>query len=40
MRSVPARLGGISIDFAEIPPGRDENLSYEYAEVGQPGKVG
>ena len=40
MRSEPARLGGISLDFAEIPPRWDENFPYEYAQVGQPGKVG
>ena len=40
MRSEPARLGGISLDFAEIPPRWDENLSYEHVYVGQPGKVG
>ena len=36
MRSEPARLDGISIDFAEIPPRWDENLPYEHAQVGQP----
>ena len=40
MRSEPARLGGISIDFVGIPPRWDENLSYEYVQVGHPGKVG
>ena len=40
MRSEPARLGGISLDFAGIPPRWDENLPYEHAQVGQPGKVG
>ena len=40
MRIEPARLGGISLDFAGIPPRRDENLSYEQVQVGQPGKVG
>ena len=38
MRSEPARLGGISLDFAGIPPGRDEHFPYELAQVGQPGK--
>ena len=40
MRSESAGLGGISLDFARIPPGRDENFPYEHAQVGQPGKVG
>ena len=40
MRGEPARLGGISLDFAEIPPKWDEKLSYEHVQVGQPGKVG
>ena len=41
MRGEPARLGGISLDFAEIPPNKwDENLSYEHVQVGHPGKVG
>ena len=40
MRSEPARLGGISLDFARIPPKWDKNFSYEHAQVGQPGKVG
>ena len=38
MRSEPARLGGISFDFAGIPPRRDENFPNEHAQVGQPGK--
>ena len=40
MRSEPARLGGISLDFAGIPPRWYENLSYEHVQEGQPGKVG
>ena len=40
MRNEPARLGGISLDFAGIPPRRDENLLYELAQVGQHGRVG
>ena len=36
----PGHLDGISLDFAGIPPTRDENFRYEHAEVGQPGKVG
>ena len=40
MRSEPARLGGISLDFAWISPRWDENLSYEHVQVSQPGKVG
>ena len=31
MRSEPARLAGISLDFAGIPPRRDENFPYEHA---------
>ena len=40
MRRQPARLGEISLDFAEIQPRRDKNFPYEHAQVGQPGKVG
>ena len=40
MSSEPARLGGISLDFAGISPRWDENLSYEHMQVGPPGKVG
>ena len=40
MSSEPTRLGGISLDFAGIPPRGDENFPYEHAQVGQPGKVG
>ena len=40
MKSEPARLGGISHDFAGIPPTSDENFPYEYVQVGQPGKLG
>ena len=40
MRSEPARLGGISLAFAGIPPRWDENLLYENVQAGQPGKVG
>ena len=39
MRSEPARLGGISLDFAGIQNRRDENIPYEPAQVSQPGKV-
>ena len=38
MRSEPAHLGRISLDFARIPPRRDKNFPYEHAQVGQPGK--
>ena len=34
MRSEPARLGEISLDFAGIPPKLDENFPYEHAQVG------
>ena len=40
MRSEPARLGEVSLDFAEIPPRRDENFPYEHMQVEQPGKPG
>ena len=40
MRSEPARLGEISLDFADIPPSWDENFPYDHAQVGHPGKVG
>ena len=39
MRSEPAHLGGISLDFAGIPTKWNENLSYEHVQVGQPGKA-
>ena len=39
MRSEPARLGGgISLDFAGIPPRRDE-IFHMNTQVGQSGKV-
>ena len=40
MRSEPTRLGGILLDFAGIPPRRDENFPYEHAQVGQPYFIG
>ena len=40
MRSERARLGGIPLDFAGIPPRRGESFPYEHAQVGQAGKVG
>ena len=40
MRSEPALLGEISLDFAEIPHRWDENFPHEHLQVGQPGKVG
>ena len=39
MGSEPARLGGISLDIAGIPPRWDEDFPYEHTQVGQPGKV-
>ena len=33
MRSKPARLGEISLDFVGIPHRRDENFPYEHAQV-------
>ena len=40
MRSGPFRVGGISLDFDEIPPKWDENFPNEQAQVSQPAKVG
>ena len=40
MRKEPTHLRGISLDFAGIPPRRDENFPYEHAQVSQLGKVG
>ena len=40
MRSEPACLGGISLDFAGIPPKRDEDFPYEHTQVGELGKLG
>ena len=37
MRSQPAFLGEISLDFPEIPPRQDENFPYEHVKVDQPG---
>ena len=39
MRSEPVRPGEISLDFAKVPPRRDENFPCEHAQVGQPGKT-
>ena len=33
MRSEPASLGEISLDFAGIPSTRDENFPYEHTQV-------
>ena len=40
MRNEPARLGGISLEFAGIPPAREESSPHEHAQVSQSGKVG
>ena len=40
MRSEPARLSWILLDFAGISPTRDENFPYVDAQVGRFGKVG
>ena len=40
MRSEPARLGGISLDFAGISPRWDENFPYEHTQLGQSSKMG
>ena len=39
MRSESARLSGISLDFAGLPPRWDENFPYEHSQVSQLGKV-
>ena len=39
MRSEAACLGEISLNFADIPPRRDENFPYKHVQVGQPGKA-
>ena len=39
MKSEPACLGEISLDFAEIPIRRDENVPYVHAQVVQPGNA-
>ena len=39
-RSEPGRLGGISLDFAGIPPRWDKNFRFEHLPVDQSGKVG
>ena len=36
MRSKPALLGEISLDFAEISPRRDENFPHEQAQMASP----
>ena len=38
MRSEPARLGEISLDFAEISPWQDENFPYEHTRVASPAR--
>ena len=38
MRSEPAHLGKISVDFAEILPRRDENPPSGHAQVGHPAR--
>ena len=40
MRSEPAHLGGISLDFVGIPPRWDEHFPYEQVQVGMPNNVG
>ena len=40
MRSELANLGGISLDFTQIPPRWDEKFPYEQAQVGQSSEVG
>ena len=39
MRIEPARLGGISLDFAGIPLRRDENFPYEHASQARWNRV-
>ena len=38
MRSEPVHLGGISLDFADIPPRWDENFWYEHTQVDRPAR--
>ena len=38
MKSEPTRLGEVSLDFAEIPPLREENFLYENAQVASPAR--
>ena len=40
MRNEPDHLSEISLDFAGIPPKRDEIFPYKHAQVGQPDSVG
>ena len=42
MRSEPAWVGGISLDFAEITLRWDEDFLFKekWVQVGQPGKMG
>ena len=40
MKSEPACLVEISLDFAGTPPRWDENFPHEHMQVVQPGKVG
>ena len=40
MRSEPARLGEISLDFAGIPRKWDEHFPFEHAQESPPSKVG
>ena len=40
MRSEPALIGGILLDYAGIPLMLDEHFPYEDAEVSQSSKVG
>ena len=40
MRNEPARLGKMSLNFAEVLSRPDENVPYEHAQMGQLGKVG
>ena len=40
MRTEPAHVGGILLDFVGIPSRWYENSPNEHAQVAQPGKVG
>ena len=40
MRIEPDHLSGISLDFAGIPPKRDEHFPDKHAQVGHHDRVG
>ena len=38
MKSEPAHLGEVLLDFAEIPHRRDENFPYEHSKWARPAR--